>query len=157
VAECLYRSKNSNLYYAILKRGRKQITRSLRTTDGVLAKRRLKDLTEQAASLAKGGEAKATFSDVAERWLKMASTTMKQSSANSQAGVIKSLSKFFGTVQVRKLTKVMLENWAAGRSKEIAEWVDRLDLNIVPSFGNKTEAKKAALKLGLLTWRYVRF
>jgi integrase len=120
VAECLYRSQNSNIYYAILKRGGKQIKRSLKTTDSALAKRRLKDLNEQAASLTKGGEAKLTFEIVAERWLKMASTSMKQSSANSQAGVIKSLSKFFGTVQVRKLTKVMLEDWAAERSKEIA-------------------------------------
>jgi len=43
VAECLYRSQNSNIYYAILKRGGKQIKRSLKT---VLAKRRLKDLTQ---------------------------------------------------------------------------------------------------------------
>lgn len=37
------------------------------------------------------------------------------------------------------------------------ELVDKLDLNIVPSYRTKTEAKKAALRLGLQTWRYVRF
>ena len=37
------------------------------------------------------------------------------------------------------------------------ELLDKLDLNIIPSFGTKTEAKKAALRLGLQTWRYVRF
>ena len=37
------------------------------------------------------------------------------------------------------------------------ELVDKLDLNAVPSFSTKTEAKKAALRLGLPTWRYVRF
>ncbi len=37
------------------------------------------------------------------------------------------------------------------------ELVVKLDLNKVPSFRTKTEAKKAALRLGLQTWRYVRF
>ena len=37
------------------------------------------------------------------------------------------------------------------------ELVEKLDLNIVPRFKTKTEAKNAALRLGLQTWRYVRF
>lgn len=37
------------------------------------------------------------------------------------------------------------------------ELVDKLNLNIIPCFKNKTAAKKAALRLGLQTWRYVRF
>ena len=37
------------------------------------------------------------------------------------------------------------------------ELVEKLDLNMVPRFKTKTEAKKAALSLGLQTWRYVRF
>ena len=120
VGECLYRSQNSNIYYAILKRGGKQIKRSLRTTDGALARRRLKDLNEQASSLAKGGDAKATFEMISERWLNMATTSLKASSANRLRGVTKSLSKTFGTLQVRKITKAMLEDWAAVRSKEVA-------------------------------------
>ncbi len=35
--------------------------------------------------------------------------------------------------------------------------VEKLDLNIVPGFRTKTEAKKAAIRLGLQTWRYIRF
>lgn len=120
VAECLYRSQNSNIYYAILKRGGKQIKRSLRTTDATLAKRRLKDLNEQAASLAKGGDAKVTFEMISERWLNMATTSMKASSSIRLRGAVKSLSKTFGPIQVRKLTKAMLEDWASVRSKEIA-------------------------------------
>lgn len=37
------------------------------------------------------------------------------------------------------------------------ELVDKLDLNIVPGFSTKTAAKKAALRLGRPTWRYVRY
>lgn len=35
------------------------------------------------------------------------------------------------------------------------ELLDYLDLRVVPGFGNKDTAKKAALALGLKTWRYV--
>jgi hypothetical protein len=40
--------------------------------------------------------------------------------------------------------------------KEPYELVDKLDLKTLPSFGNKKQAKQAALSLGLQTWRYVR-
>lgn len=118
VGECLYRSQSSNIYYAILKRNGKQIKRSLKTTDAPLARRRLKDLKDQAASLSINGTNKATFSEIAQRWLKMATVTMKPSSALRQAGVAKSLSKTFGLIQVRKITKTMVEEWASERSKE---------------------------------------
>jgi hypothetical protein len=36
------------------------------------------------------------------------------------------------------------------------ELVDRLDLHIVPGFGNKDTAKRVAIALGLKTWRYVK-
>ena len=36
------------------------------------------------------------------------------------------------------------------------ELVDKLDLKIVPSFDNRRQAKQAALRLGLQTWRYIR-
>jgi integrase len=118
VGECLYRSQSSNIYYAILKRGGKQIKRSLRTTDAALARRKLKDLVGQAASLPTGSSSKTSFAKIAESWLKTASVTMKTSSATRQAGVVKSLSKTFGPVPVRAITKTMAEEWAAERSKE---------------------------------------
>ncbi len=45
---------------------------------------------------------------------------MKPSSATRLKGVVKSLSKSFGPLQLRKLTKTMVEDWAADRSKEIS-------------------------------------
>jgi len=35
------------------------------------------------------------------------------------------------------------------------ELIDHLDLRIVPRFGNKDTAKRAAKALGLKTWRYI--
>lgn len=34
--------------------------------------------------------------------------------------------------------------------------VDILDLNVVPSFGDKETAKRVAIAIGLSTWRYVK-
>lgn len=118
VGECLYRSQSSNIYYAIFKKGGKQIKRSLKTKDSALARRKLKELKEQAATLSTGSSSKTSFSQIAERWLKTASLSMKPSSATRQTGVVKSLSKTFGPVPVRAITKTMTEEWAAERSKE---------------------------------------
>ena len=47
VGENLYRIKETGGYYALIKRNRKQIRRSLKTTDKSLAKRRLNALLQK--------------------------------------------------------------------------------------------------------------
>lgn len=37
------------------------------------------------------------------------------------------------------------------------ELLDKLDIQLVPGFGNKATAKRVALAIGLKTWRYVKF
>jgi integrase len=117
VGECLYRSQSSNIYYALIKRGGKQIKRSLRTTDAALARRKLKELIDQAAALSATSANKTTFKETAEMWFKSATLTMKPSSASRQESVVKNLIKHFGPIQTRKLTKAMIEDWAAERCK----------------------------------------
>jgi hypothetical protein len=46
---CLYRSKRSDIFYAIFTRLGGQIKRSLKTTDKELARRRLEDLRQKVA------------------------------------------------------------------------------------------------------------
>ena len=70
VGHRLYRSQNSRTYYAILKRGDKQIKRSLKTTDSALAKRRLSDLADRAAQLTPGRDSAITFQELGEQWLR---------------------------------------------------------------------------------------
>ena len=50
VGENLYRVKETGGYYALVKRNRKQIRRSLKTTDKALAKRRLNVLLRKLIS-----------------------------------------------------------------------------------------------------------
>jgi len=68
-AENLRRHKTSGIYYAFIKRGRKQFRRSLKTNDKALAKRKLADLLRDVDRLASAEAAHATFDEVAARWL----------------------------------------------------------------------------------------
>ena len=51
VGENLYRVKETGGYYALVKRNRKQIRRSLKTTDKSMAKRRLQALLKKVENL----------------------------------------------------------------------------------------------------------
>jgi len=59
--ENLRRRKSSGVYYAFLKRGRKQFRRSLKTADKAFAKRRLADLERDINRLAPAEAANVTF------------------------------------------------------------------------------------------------
>ena len=62
VSENLYKVVETGGYYALVKRGGKQIRRSLKTTDKALAKRRLAELKQKAYKLRTGKEhASTTF------------------------------------------------------------------------------------------------
>lgn len=63
VGHCLHRSENSRIYYAILKRTGKQITRSLKTSDKGLAKRQFSELQEEASRLNREDGSKISFED----------------------------------------------------------------------------------------------
>ena len=62
VAENLYRRTSTGMYYALVKRGRKQFRRSLKTTDRALAQRKLADLRKKIANL--------TLADTRSNWVK---------------------------------------------------------------------------------------
>jgi integrase len=92
----------------------------LKTKDGTLARRRLADLLEQADALSQCGNCGISFPALAEQWLTAAGTSMKPSTKLRAQGVVKSLNRFLHAVEVRRVTKVMLEEWAETRSKEIS-------------------------------------
>jgi integrase len=68
VGECLYRYSPNGVYYARVKRGGKETKRSLRTTDPVLAKRKLRDFRDQQQQVdpARGN---VTLAQLCDRWL----------------------------------------------------------------------------------------
>lgn len=85
VGENLYRRESSGVYYALLKKGRKQFRRSLKTTDRELARRRLAELRAQIGVLTSDEARKVTFEVVAQRWLDSVRHTLKESTARRRA------------------------------------------------------------------------
>ena len=53
----------------MVKRGRKQFRRSLKTTDRKLAERRLKELKQTVGNLVLSEDSNLVFEDLAKRWL----------------------------------------------------------------------------------------
>ncbi len=120
VGQCLYRSTQSDKYYAILKSGRKQIKKSLKTADQALAKRRLADLKEKVSRISTDEHGREKFSELGERWLHSDGPSMKLSSLNRQEGLLRNLNRTFGGSRIRSITKTDVARWAFIRSKEIA-------------------------------------
>ena len=78
VSENLYKVIETGGYYALVKRGGKQIRRSLKTTDKALARRRPAGLKEKASKLRTGKEnASITFESYSERWIKAKEASLK--------------------------------------------------------------------------------
>jgi integrase len=121
VAECLYRNSASKVYYGLLKRGGKQIRRSLKTTDRKLANRRLAELREKVGRMsAQSAAARLTFAQVSDLWLNVWSAHLKPASILSLQHKIKELSRTFGPLPVRSITRAVCEDWAQMRSPGVA-------------------------------------
>jgi len=121
VAECLYRSDASGIYYALLKKGGKQIRRSLKTTDRKLAERRLADFREQLGRLeSRRDSSRMTFDEVATRWLNTWRGHLKASSVRDREVNLRQLSTVFGASPVRGITRAHCEAWAERRSPQVS-------------------------------------
>jgi len=120
VGQCLYRSDQTNVYYAILKRQGRQIKKSLRTTDAAMAKRKLRELEGKVARLSPTESGKALFMVVAKQWLVGAGVSLKHASARRLEVVVRSLNKYFGKMIVRNITETSVMEWGADRSKKCA-------------------------------------
>jgi len=121
VAECLYRNNASGIYYALIKRGGKQIRRSLKTNDRKLATRRLADFREKVARLdPETGSTRLTFGEIAGRWMGTWRAHLRPTSIRSREFNIKQLCRTFGTQPVRGITRVDCEAWAEKRSPGVS-------------------------------------
>ena len=70
IGENLYRLKSTGTYYALFKRGGKQIRKSLKTTDKDLAKRRLSTQREKVSRLNTDKDTRnISFAELSGRWL----------------------------------------------------------------------------------------
>lgn len=138
VGECLYRHVPTGGYYALVKRGGKQIRRSLKTADRQLAQRRLSEFRDKVNRLSGDAEAgRVTFDDLAARWFSVASVSLKEKSATRKKLPLKRLSGHFGSLPVRSITPRDCEDWMKVRSPKGA----------ASTYNNERETLQAVLGL----------
>ncbi len=118
--ENLRRHKTSGIYYAFVKRGRKQFRRSLHTDDPRQARRMKDDFMRELDRLASAEAAQITFEELAARWIESERHTLKESSARRRAGCIKSVAPAFFGLQIRNITASHCVAWSTARAKEAA-------------------------------------
>ena len=120
VSENLYKVTETGGYYALVKRGGKQIRRSLKTTDKALAKRRLAELKQKASKLRTGKEyASVTFEKYSERWIKAKEASLKSLTIRRMKDCLKGIKPYLGNNLIRNITYQDCERWLIGRGKEL--------------------------------------
>src|SRR6266480_7743925 len=108
-------------YYLLVKRGGKQFRRSLKTMDGALAKRRLREFQNQAGRLTTDGtNSSIRFNELAERWLAAKRPDLKASSAGRRETALKALAPYFNGRLVRAIGAKEVEAWKINRGPSIS-------------------------------------
>ena len=120
VSENLYKVIETGGYYALVKRGGKQIRRSLKTTDKALAKRRLAELKQKASKLRTGKEnASITFERYSKRWIEAKAASLKSKTIRRMKDCLKGIKPYLGNNLIRNITYQDCERWLIGRGKEL--------------------------------------
>jgi len=113
-------NKPTGFYYALIKRGRKQFRRSLKTTDRKLAERPLAELKNKVGNLIASDEAELSFEEAATRWIALTAHELKPRSLDRRRTSIKGLSPFFRGRALRNITKAHCERWLTERGQKVA-------------------------------------
>jgi integrase len=129
VAENLYRRMSTGMYYALVKRGRKQFRRSLKTTDRSLANRKLTDLRKKIANLTLTDTRSTNFEAVAKSWLDSKRHTLKPKTINRREVCIKGLTPFLNSVPIRNISSAQCAKWLERRGNKLSasSFVQELD------------------------------
>ena len=121
VGENLYRVKETGGYYALVKRNRKQIRRSLKTSDKALAKRRLNVLLQKVDKLRVDPKiSNITFLEYSQRWLEKTGVNVKEKTSQRLKHCLDGLSPYIGRIPVRNISTRNCEEWIIGRGKMLS-------------------------------------
>ena len=136
VGENLYRLESTGTYYGLLKRASKQFRRSLKTTDRKLAERRLAELRQQIGNLSLTEDSRASFDEIARRWIESTRHALKVSTVTRRETCIKNLTPFFKDTTIRNATLRHCELWLAARGQKIAPQTFAHELNALNAIFN---------------------
>lgn len=139
----LYRSDSSKIYYAIFRRGRKQIRRSLKTTDLDLARRRLADLRLKIKPTSFDAGKSLFFAEydtrprtkekvltggLAKLWLDYHTAGLRPKSRVMYSNSVKMLAPHFKDVTVRNIDLRHVQAWAGSRANSVSARTFNVDL-----------------------------
>jgi integrase len=123
----LYRNKHG-VYFAIIKAGRKQIKRSLKTNDPALAKRRLAEFRQKVGRLCGAEQPNLRFEELTELWLESVKPDLKPSSYERRVSAVHRLNPFFSGVTVRTIKHDAVEIWKIRRGASLAPRTYNIEL-----------------------------
>ena len=129
VAERLWRHKQTDVYYAFIKKSGKQFRRSLKTTDRQLASRRLADLLAEFARLMPSEAANLTFKQASDRWLENTRHTIKESSHDRRRRSVAAVAPFLSGIPIKNVRPSHCEAWLTQRGGTIAAQTFAHELN----------------------------
>jgi site-specific recombinase XerD len=118
--ENLRRRKSSNVYYIFAKRNGKQFSRSLKTTDKALARRRADDIRRELDRLTGDEAAHVTFDQLAVRWNESEKHALKESTFRRREASVKAIAPFFQGLQIRNIRPSHCEDWLTKRGQTLA-------------------------------------
>ena len=120
VADNLFRNHKGR-YYALVKRGGKQIKKSLGTDDKALAKHRLKAFLAKADRVNTSSEHRSIrFDELCTRWLASIKPDLKFKAWQRRQTAVNKLSPYFANLPVRAIGQPQLDAWKASRAQNIA-------------------------------------
>ncbi len=127
VGECLYRNANRT-YFALIKVRGKQIKKSLKTEDLVIAKRRLSDLRGKADRLIGNDSRNLRFEEVADQWLASVSPALKPKSYDRRRVAVVGLTPFFKGIPIRSIHHATIDEWRKKRGASISARSHNIEL-----------------------------
>lgn len=135
VSQNLYRN-GLGTYFAIIKIRGKQIKRSLKTKDRIIAKNKLAEMENDAGRLM--DDRKILFSDLAAKWLATQKGRLKHDSYSRRASAITQVNRFLGPKAVFKITLADLETWQVERGNKMSPRTHNIEfetINLVLKYG----------------------
>ncbi|MGE9291206.1 MAG: tyrosine-type recombinase/integrase, partial [Puniceicoccales bacterium] len=134
VAECLYRNTSTGIYYALFKRGGKQIRKSLRTQDRKLAERRLVEFRGKIDRTNPTSESRQIrFEELGEQWLQLHNASLKPSSADRNRRCLKELLRFFQGSRVVDVRRTDCQAWEVQRGAKLNSSTFNKEMEVMKS------------------------
>jgi len=131
VGECLYRSASSKIYYGITYVGKRQVKKSLKTTDRQLAENQLAEFRVKVGNLKPDESAKLSFYLIGLRWLADHQHKLKARTIRGKTDSLKTIDGIFGEKTIRSINQDDISHWLDVRGSKVSGRTFNWELDIM--------------------------